>query len=318
MPAITIKNLTKIFKTEFLRRPVEAVRDISFSVEEGTVFGFLGPNGAGKTTTIKIVVGLLKPTSGRVEISGKSVEDIHSRSNMGYLPESPYFYDYLTGKELLNYYSRLIDMKGMNRKARIEELLKRVGLWEARNQPLRSYSKGMLQRIGIAQALLNDPKLLILDEPMSGLDPIGRKEMRDLIFELREQGKTIFFSTHILADVEIICDMVAIINRGRLISTGKLNELKPLKEELYEIVLEGVDSPGVEEYKLLAKEIRKSGENIIVRVSSGEGVEKIWDITKKNKGRIISIIPVRKSLEELFIEELGATKNEGLSLTKPS
>ncbi len=318
MEAIKISGLKKIFKTDFLRKSVVAVNNLSFSVEEGTIFGFLGPNGAGKTTTIKVIVGLLKPSAGSVEIFGKSIDDINSRTDMGYLPESPYFYDYLTGRELLNYYSHLIDMKGLNRNARIEELLKRVGLWEARNQPLRSYSKGMLQRIGISQALLNNPKLLILDEPMSGLDPIGRKEMRDLIFELREQGKTIFFSTHILADVELICDRVAIINKGNLLSVGRLNELKPLKEEVYEIAIEGVTAEKITEYRTISKDIRKSGDNFIIRVNSSAHIEKIWEITRKNNGRIIAVIPLRKSLEEIFIEELGLTKNEGGSLTKPS
>jgi len=314
MEVIKIQSLSKIFKTDFLRRPVEAVKDISFTVEDKTIFGFLGPNGAGKTTTIKILVGLLKPTSGSVKMFGMDVNDINSRKDMGYLPESPYFYDYLTGNELLNYYSHLVDMKGLNRNARIEELLKLVGMWDARNLPLRSYSKGMLQRIGIAQALLNNPALLILDEPMSGLDPIGRKEIRDIILSLKEQGKTIFFSTHILADVELICDRVAIINRGKLLSVGNLGELKPLKEEKYEIAI-AISRDKLQEIKDMADEVREAGEHIIIRVNSSEKVEKIWDVTRKCSGRVISVIPVRKSLEEIFIEELGEPKSNRLPLT---
>lgn len=310
MPAINIINLTKIFKTEFLRKRIEAVRALSLTVDERVVFGFLGPNGAGKTTTIKIIVGLLKPTQGRVEIFGRSVEEIRARMAVGYLPEGPYFYDYLTGNELLNYYSRLVDMKGLNRRARIEELLKLVGLWESRNQPLRSFSKGMLQRIGIAQALLNNPNLLILDEPMSGLDPIGRKEIRDLILGLREQGKTIFFSTHILQDVELICDRVAIINKGRLISSGKWSELNPVKEEVFEISIEGINRESISQYKAVTDEVKESGENLIIRVNTKEKVDLVWEITRKNRGSVTSVIPVRKSLEELFIEEVAEKRAE--------
>jgi ABC-2 type transport system ATP-binding protein len=315
MDAINIISLSKIFKTSFLRRTFTAIKNISFSVEKGSIFGFLGPNGAGKTTTIKIIVGLLKASSGMVKIFGRDSRDINSHRNTGYLPESPYFYNYLTGKELLNYYSHLVDLKGSTRNARIEELLKLVGIWEARNLPLRSYSKGMLQRIGIAQALLNNPDLLILDEPMSGLDPIGRKEMRDLILKLKADGKTIFFSTHILADVELICDRVAIIHQGNLLSVGVLGELKPLNQELYEIAIEGGNEKILNESSTLASEVKQTGDVIILRVNSKKNIDIIWEMVKRNGGDIIMVAPVRKSLEEIFIEELGGAKTSDLSLT---
>ncbi len=303
MESITVNNLTKVFHSDFLRKPILAVDNLSFSVEEGEIFGFLGPNGAGKTTTIKILVGLLKPTSGSAKILGIDISDVNSHEFIGFLPEMPNFYDYLTGYELMDYFSRLFNLRGSHRIKRIEELLRLAGVWEARNQPLRSYSKGMLQRIGIAQALINDPKLLILDEPMSGLDPIGRKDVRDLILSLKEQSKTIFFSTHIIPDVELICDKIAILNKGKLISIGKLDELSALKGELYEIAIEGCNSNCLTRVKTIADEIIQRGEVYILRVRK-EKKEDAIGIIKDARVPIRSIVPIRRSLEELFIKEL--------------
>lgn len=310
MEAIEIKNLTKVFYTDFLRKPILAVDNLTFSVKEGEVFGFLGPNGAGKTTTIKILVGLIRPTEGEARIFGTDVADISSHEFIGYLPEMPNFYDYLTGNELMKYFARLFNIKEPERTKRIEELLKLVGLWEVKSNPVRSYSKGMLQRLGIAQALINDPKLLILDEPMSGLDPIGRKEVRDLILGLKSRGKTVFFSTHIIPDVELICDRIAILNKGRLLSIGKLDELSTLKEDLYEVVIFGLNSDYINKISELAKEIIKKDDLVIIRGEKRE-VDEVIDFALNKGGRIKSLIPIRRSLEELFIAELQ-NKNKGV------
>ncbi len=224
-PVIAVEELRKTFAFGFFRRKVQAVRGISFSVERGEIFGFLGPNGAGKTTTIKMLMGLIFPTGGKLNLLGRPVPDVGAKRRLGFLPESPYFYDYLSGRELLDLAGRLFDLQSVERRRRAEALLARVGLADAAALPLRKYSKGMLQRLGLAQALVNDPELVVLDEPMSGLDPIGRKEIRDLIAQLRSDGKTVFFSTHILSDVEMLCDRCAILVRGQLRDVGPLDRL---------------------------------------------------------------------------------------------
>jgi ABC-2 type transport system ATP-binding protein len=223
--AIDVHDLKKTYRTPFTRKKVEALRGVSFGVERGHIFGFVGPNGAGKTTTIRTLMGLIRPSSGRAELLGQPLSSRAARSRIGFLPESPYFYDYLTVGELCDLAGRLFGMAPAARRKRADELIERVGLAGARGQSLKKFSKGMLQRAGLAQALMNDPELIVLDEPMSGLDPIGRKEVRDLILELRDQGKTVFFSTHILSDVEAITDRVAIIARGQLQAHGTPAEL---------------------------------------------------------------------------------------------
>ena len=223
--AIDVHDLKKTYRTPFTRKRVEALRGVSFSVERGHIFGFVGPNGAGKTTTIRTLMGLIRPTSGRAMLLGHPLPSREARSRIGFLPESPYFYDYLTVGELCDLAGRLFGVAPAARRKRADELIARVGLAGARGLSLKKFSKGMLQRAGLAQALMNDPELVVLDEPMSGLDPIGRKEVRDLILELRDQGKTVFFSTHILSDVEAITDRVAIIARGQLQAHGTPAEL---------------------------------------------------------------------------------------------
>ena len=227
--AISMSRVHKTFRTGFRRRRTRALRGLDLQVERGEIFGFLGPNGAGKTTTIKILVDLLRPDSGDVRVLGHASRDRRSRLKLAYLPELPSFYDYLNPVELLNHLGRLAGLDRHTLKKRVPQLLERVGLDPAERRQLRKFSKGMLQRVGIAQTLIGDPELVILDEPMSGLDPIGRREIRGLIMRLREENKTVFFCSHILADVETICDRVAILNCGKLIKTGTVAEI--LQEE---------------------------------------------------------------------------------------
>src|SRR6058998_1217272 len=227
MPAIEINNLTKDYETGFWRkRKVRALDELSLTVEPGQIFGFLGANGAGKTTTLKLLMGLIFPTAGSARILGRDTSDVSMHARVGYLPENPYFYDYLTAREFVTYCGELFGLNRVNRESRAEELLTRVNLekksWD---RQLRKLSKGMLQRVGLAQALVNDPEVVFLDEPMSGLDPVGRRQVRDLILWLRDTGKTVFFSSHILSDVEALCDRVAILNAGRLAETGRLAEI---------------------------------------------------------------------------------------------
>ena len=238
MSAIEISGLSKDYKLGFWRqRPWRALHRLSLNVERGEVFGFLGPNGAGKTTTIKILMGLIFPTEGAATILGHPVGQPETFRKVGFLPEQPYFYDYLTAEELLDYFARFFPSTALERRRRREAALERVGLAEFRCLPLRKFSKGMLQRVGIAQAIFHEPEVVVLDEPMSGLDPVGRRQVRDLIVQLKAEGKTVFFSTHILSDAEALCDRVAILNRGELVGVGQIAELlKP--QSGYEAVLE--------------------------------------------------------------------------------
>jgi len=245
-PAIRVEGLHKVFPVGFRRRKVYAVRGIAFEVPPGAIFGFLGPNGAGKTTTIKMLTGLIRPSAGRLSIFGRDVEDLSVRQRVGYLPEQPYFYDYLTPAELLDHFGRLFGLPAATRRARTRQLLERVGLGSASGRTLRKFSKGMLQRVGVAQALVNDPDLVILDEPLSGLDPIGRKEIMDLVFELKQRGKTVFFSSHILSDIERICDRVVIIREGLIVAHGALSDLLTREGLLVEVEFRLDDTPRLE------------------------------------------------------------------------
>lgn len=224
MDAVVVDKVNKTYKRTWpWEKPISALSNVSLSVAQGEIFGFLGHNGAGKTTMMKILLGLLRATSGYAELLGSPVQNVDVRARIGYLPESPYFYDYLTAEEFLYFYGKLAGLHRETIRTRIPRLLEQVSLTEARQRQLRKFSKGMLQRIGLAQALIHDPELVILDEPMSGLDPIGRKEVRDLILGLRDQGKTVFFSTHIISDVEMICDRVGILAKGKMLSLGRID-----------------------------------------------------------------------------------------------
>jgi ABC-2 type transport system ATP-binding protein len=279
-------GLGKTFRVGFFARRVEAVREVSFDVERGEILGLLGPNGAGKTTTIKMLMGLIFPTSGHCEILGRRVPSRDAKAQLGFLPESPYFYDYLTGTELLGLMGQLCGLDRTTRRRRAGDLLERVGLADAKDRALRKYSKGMLQRVGLAQALINDPQIVVLDEPMSGLDPIGRKEVRDLIGELRREGRTVLFSTHILSDVELLCDRVAIIAGGKLREVGALDQLL---------------SP-----KLLHTEIVFStgGQKELVKVAPDADVDAALREGLQGGKQVVSVTPRRESLEDLFVREV--------------
>ena len=239
---ITTEGLTKEFRVGFRMKRVLALDGLNLRVEEGEIFGYIGPNGAGKTTTLKIMMGLIYPTSGNVQIFGRDIKDINIKMDIGFLPEAPYFYDYLTAREFLDFYSQLFGLAKKERERRIEGLLDMVDLRLVKDTQLRKFSRGMLQRIGIAQALINDPKLVILDEPMSALDPVGRTKIRDVILRLKDEGKTVFFSSHILSDVEMICDQVGLLVNGKLKEIGKLEELLGERESLEDLFMEEVRS----------------------------------------------------------------------------
>ncbi len=294
MKVIEVLNLYKSFKSILSKK--EVLKDISFSLNKGEIFGFLGPNGAGKTTTIKILVGLLNPDKGMVKILDSNPKDEKIKNKIGFLPEQPYFYEHLTGEELLDYTSRLYGIK--NKKEKIEYVLKEVGLYNERKKSLRNYSRGMLQRIGIANALISDPEILILDEPLSGLDPVGRKEMKDLIYKQKKEGKTVFFSSHILSDVEEICDRIGVIIDGRILKIGYLSEI--LKEELMpiEIIFENKENLNLP-FNLIYDE--KMGKERKVYVGE-ENYENLLNFLVLNKIKIFSIRKAVYSLEEWFFE----------------
>lgn len=305
MDAIVIEELTKTFAPGWPGLPpVRALSGLTLSVARGEIFGFLGPNGAGKTTTLKILLGLIKPTGGRAELLGVPAGDVEAKRRIGFLPEAPYFYDYLTAEEFLGFYGSLGGLSRAVLDRRIQELLHAVGMSHARSRQLRKFSKGMLQRMGLAQALIHDPELVILDEPMSGLDPIGRKQVRDIILHLREQGKTVFFSSHIIPDVEMICDRVAIVMQGKLFASGRVDELvNHGHTRSVEIVCEGIQADKIAAIKENAQRIWQRGNQSLIVLEKHHHVEVILDAIRRLRGTLISVIPQKGSLEELFMVE---------------
>jgi ABC-2 type transport system ATP-binding protein len=302
MPAIEILGLEKTYLVGFWRkRPKRALHPLHLTVEEGEVFGFLGPNGAGKTTTLKILMGLVFPTSGSARLLGRDWTDPEVKAQIGFLPEQPYFYDYLTAHELLNYYGQLSGVPGKDRKRRIDEVLERVGLTDVKGVQLRKFSKGMLQRAGIAQAILHDPKLVFFDEPMSGLDPMGRREVRDLMEQLKHEGKTVFFSTHILSDAEALCDRVAIIHQGKLRGVGAVADLTSSVQGKVEVIWQGTEVP--QSMKALGAECHVTGDTVRAVLAESQQDAAI-DALRREQMRLIAITPVRTSLEEYFVEKL--------------
>ncbi len=305
MHAIEILGLEKTYMVGFWRkRPKRALLPLHLTVEEGEIFGFLGPNGAGKTTTLKMLMGLVFPTSGSARILGREWTDPAVKAQIGFLPEQPYFYDYLTAHELLNYYGQLSGVPARDRGRRIDEALQRVGLTDVKGVQLRKFSKGMLQRAGIAQAILHDPKLVFFDEPMSGLDPMGRREVRDLMEQLKHEGKTVFFSTHILSDAEALCDRVAIIHQGELKSVGAVADLTSSVQGKIEVVWQGTQVPAA--MKALGAECHVTGDTVRVLLAENQQDAAI-DALRREHIRLIAITPVRTSLEEYFVAKLQGT-----------
>jgi ABC-2 type transport system ATP-binding protein len=309
MSAIEIEGLTKDYPAGFLHlKRVRALDGLSLTVEAGEIFGFLGGNGAGKTTAIKILMRLMTPTAGRARILGHDVADVAMHARIGYLPEQPYFYDYLTARELLEYCAELFGYSPAARRARAADLLRRVHLDEAAwNRQLRKFSKGMLQRVGLAQALVNDPEVVVLDEPMSGLDPIGRRQVRDLIAGLRAGGVTVFFSSHIIADIEVLCDRVAILARGRLAHVGRLDELRERVDAAgrLEITVVGAAVAALDDAlrKVEGARVAATPAGARIEVLVERDVDAALAAARACGARLVSIQPVRQSLEDLFVGE---------------
>src|SRR3989454_851293 len=307
MKPLRIEGLTKEFRLGLGRKRVVALDHLDLEVEQGEIFGFLGHNGAGKTTTIKLLLGLLFPTAGRAWILGRPIEDVSVKQHVGFLPEAPYFYEYLTAEEFLTFYGQLFGLDPASLVKRVGELLEMVGLADAHRLPLRKFSKGMLQRIGLAQALINDPALVILDEPMSGLDPIGRRDVRDIILGLKGEGKTVFFSTHILPDVEMICDRVGILVKGRLRAVGTVHELVGTSAvKSVEIVVEGMTDAGIQEAERQGGKVLRRGAQVLLRLDDPSRVDSLAELVLRSGGRLVSLVPHKRMLEDLFLEQVKA------------
>ena len=300
---IEIDRLTKEYEAGFLRkRKTRALDTLTLTVGKGQIFGFLGANGAGKTTTLKLLMRLIYPTSGTARILGRDISDISMHARIGYLPENPYFYDYLTAREFLSYCGQLFGQKTSTRASRTAALLMRVNLekksWDSQ---LRKFSKGMLQRVGLAQALINDPEIVFLDEPMSGLDPVGRREVRDLIASLRTEGKTVFMCSHILSDIEVLCDSVAILKGGRLAHAGSLDELRSRETSLIEIIATDAEAGALKQLSINGK-VTETASGIRIEVTDEKEVDGVIAALRSVNGKLVSVQPVRQSLEEFFFE----------------
>ncbi len=304
--AIEIDNLTKDYAVGFWRkRPRRALDGLTLAVEPGEIFGFLGPNGAGKSTTLKLLMGLIFPTAGAARILGRAIGDVAMHRSIGFLPEQPYFYDYLTARELLDYFARFFAFTSADRAQRVSAMLERVGLTTAADVQLRKFSKGMLQRVGLAQAILHDPQVVFLDEPMSGLDPIGRREVRDIILELKRQGRTVFFSTHILGDAEMLCDRVAVLVGGKLQGIGSPEHIVSVKVQGMEILAELPDSRALPE--TLAARATRIGDRWRIEVPEA-GLYAALDDLRAAGARVLSVAQVKPTLEDFFFKLLGQEK----------
>ncbi len=307
--AVEIDSLSKDYETGFWKKKrVRALDGLTLNVRPGQIFGFLGGNGAGKTTTIKTLMRLQFPTEGSAKILGHDISDVQMHRRIGYCPENPYFYDYLTARELMEYFGELFGYDSARRKTKCEELLTAVGLDEKDwKRQLRKYSKGMLQRVGLAQSLINDPEVVFMDEPMSGLDPVGRREVRELIAGLRDKGTTVFMSTHILSDIEALCDEVAILRKGKLAACGNLNDLLNLSGEsrAFEISIQGVEAEAIRHLieSIPGTELHSKPNGAIVHVAGEADIEPVLAIMRETGGHLAAIQPVKQSLEELFVRE---------------
>lgn len=306
MSALEILGLAKSYSVGFWRKRLKtALQPLHLTVEEGEVFGFLGPNGAGKTTTLKLLMGIVFPTSGSARILGHDFHDPDVKKHIGFLPEQPYFYDYLSAPELLDYYAQLCGLSSDERRRRIPALLERVGLADVGKTQLRKFSKGMLQRVGIAQAIVHDPKIVFLDEPMSGLDPLGRREIRELLQELKDQGKTVFFSTHILSDAEALCDRVAVIHKGELRGIGVVEDLQSKNAGKSEVVWQG--SHALAAVGPLVHETHATGETVRAVVAV-QDLDMLLEKLRQQRAQIVSVTPVHGTLEDYFLSHTAETE----------
>lgn len=308
MATIETELLCKDYTVGFWRpKPYRALDSLSLQIESGEVFGFLGPNGAGKTTTLKLLTQLIYPTSGRISILGLPPGDLQLRRRIGFLPEAPYFYDYLTAEELLHYFAGLFGYAGADRRMRVARLLDRVGLGGERRLPLRKFSKGMLQRVGLAQALINDPEVVFLDEPMSGLDPLGRRDVRALILELRDRGCTVFFSSHILSDAEALCSRVAILVGGQLVTAGRLADIVAFKVTGWELVMAGLNPAAAE---LSGSDVMRvtpiADGRCVIELRPEAEPDRLVASLRGSGARLIALNPVRSTLEDFFVEQVQA------------
>ena len=304
MPAVEISNLTKDYEVGFWRkRKVRALDGLSLTVEAGQIFGFLGANGAGKTTTLKLLMRLIYPTAGSARILGQDIGDVSMHARIGYLPENPYFYDYLSPREFLDYCGQLFGLAKAERKRRTEALLTRVNLdGKSWNGQLRKLSKGMLQRVGLAQALVNDPEIVFLDEPMSGLDPVGRREVRDLIASLRTEGKTVFMCSHILSDIEVLCDSVAILKNGKLAHAGSLEQLRARQGSLIEVIAAGADEAMLKRNLKDGAQVLADAGGLRIHIKDEKELDAVIAALRSANGKVVSVQPVRQSLEDLFVD----------------
>ena len=308
MYAIEIQGLSKNYAVGFWKKQIRpALKSLELKVNVGETFGFLGPNGAGKTTTLKLLMGIIFPTAGSATILGKDLFDPEIKRKIGFLPEQPYFYDYLSAPELLDYYARLSGVPADLRRRRTADLLDRVGLGDVGNKQLRKFSKGMLQRVGIAQAIVHDPEVVFLDEPMSGLDPLGRHEVRELIQQLKDEGKTIFFSTHILSDAETLCDRVAVIHKGELRGVGVVNDFRSSIAEKTEVVWVGAAAlPAVMQ---MALEHHVTSDTVRATIQSTD-LDRVLEKLREQRARLISVTPVHRTLEEYFLAKTREEEKE--------
>ena len=306
MNAIETVDLTKDYAVGFWRkRPKRALDGLSLEVQPGEVFGFLGPNGAGKTTTLKLLLRLVFPSSGSAMLLGRPAGDIEARRRLGYLPEQPYFYDHLTAEELLTYYAALLGLGAAARRTRVAGLLDAVAIGAERRTQLRKFSKGMLQRVGIAQALLNNPDLVILDEPMSGLDPLGRRDVRALILQLRDRGCTVFFSSHVLSDAEALCSRVAILARGRLVATGSLNDILAFQVSGWELVMASLSPAVIDRLGARVTRVVNLGAGRFqLELPPGSAPERLLTELVAAGGQLVSLNPIRGTLEDFFIQRV--------------
>ena len=303
MTIIEVQNLTKDYEVGFARkRKVRALDGLSLTVEAGHIFGFLGANGAGKTTTLKLLMRLIFPTAGTARILDRDISDVSMRARIGYLPENPYFYDYLTAREFIDYCGQLFSFDKSIRARRTDEVLTRVNLdkksWD---RQLRKFSKGMLQRVGMAQALVNDPEIVFLDEPMSGLDPVGRREFRDLIASLNGEGKTVFMCSHILSDIEVLCDSIAILKGGKLAHAGTLDELRAAEANAIEIIASGADADRLKSQLKIQAEVTTTPSGLRIAVGDEKDVDAVIAALRSVNGKLVAVNPVKQSLEELFL-----------------